>query len=271
MLRAFTVIVASLLLSSCHIFQGKKKDNELNYLKNIEEIAVQASQKNVSAILQEGDRLIISVSAKDLDVVRPFNQNYSSSDMVQSTQISGNTPQQGQTTDAGPSYYVDNGGNIMYPYLGAISAKGKTTEELRDEITSKLRKYIIDPVVNARLVNYKITVLGEVTKPGEYTVTDGRVTLLSALGMAGDLTIYGKRDDVLVVRNIDGEIHKERINLADASFINSPYYHLKQGDVIYVSSNKTRERTAKLDPNNGIYISVASIIVTILALIIRRN
>lgn len=92
------------------------------------------------------------------------------------------------------------------------------------------------------------------------------------LGLAGDLTIYGKRDNVLVVRNVDGNITKERVNLSDANFFNSPYFYLKQGDVIYVSANETREKTSRLDPNAGIYISVASkVVVTILALVFKNR
>lgn len=94
---------------------------------------------------------------------------------------------------------------------------------------------------------------------------------MKAIALAGDLTIYGKRDDILLVRTVDGKIEKARIDLLRSDFINSPYYNLKQGDVIYVSANKTKEKSSRLDPNMPIYISVASIIVTILALVIKNN
>lgn len=270
--KTFIIYVSSVItLASCSVFQKQnKEENDLNYMKNIEQVAVDASLKNSVNTIQPADQLVIVVSGKDLDVVKPFNQNYSSGEMIAGAQAGGNTPSQGSTTLVGPTYIVDSAGNIDFPIIGRLNTTGKTIEEFKSELRNKISRYVINPVVSMKLANYKITVLGEVNKPGEYTVADGKATLLSALGMAGDLTMYGKRDDLLVVRNVNGEISKQRINLADANFINSEYYNLKQGDVIYVSANKTKEKTSKLDPNMPIYISVASIIVTILALVIKK-
>jgi len=105
--------------------------------------------------------------------------------------------------------------------------------------------------------------LGEVTKPGTYVIPDGNTTLLSALGLAGDLTPYGVRNNILIVRNNDGQINKERVDLTSANFINSPYYYLKQNDVVYVQPNSNREKASRVDPNTGLYISVASVIASI--------
>jgi polysaccharide export outer membrane protein len=142
-------------------------------------------------------------------------------------------------------------------------------EALKDELTKKLKKYIIDPTVSVRFANYRVTVLGEVNKPGEYLIPDGKTTLLGALGLAGDLTIYGKRDNILVVREQDGVRTQAYINLTDANFINSPYYHLKQNDVVYVTPNNAKKNSASFGPQTTIYISIASIIVTILALVLK--
>ena len=124
--------------------------------------------------------------------------------------------------------------------------------------------------MSVRNTNYKITVLGEVNRPGTYNIPDARTTLLEVLGLAGDLSIYGNREDILVVRNIDGIMSKERIDLTKADFINSPFFYLKQNDVIIVSPNEAKQKSSRLDPNAGIYISVASIVVTILALIFKN-
>ena len=113
-------------------------------------------------------------------------------------------------------------------------------------------------------------ILGEVNRPGTYNIPEAETTLLGALGMAGDLTIYGNRNDILVLRNSDGTISKERIDLTKADFINSPFFYLKQNDVVIVSPNETKQKVSRLDPNAGIYISVASIVVTILALIFKN-
>ncbi|WP_242589779.1 polysaccharide biosynthesis/export family protein [Kaistella haifensis] len=263
------ILTLTLTLTSCNT---RNKTSKLNYMQNVEQVATEASMNNAASnsTLQVGDQLVILVSGRDLDVVKPFNQNYSSGELIQQSQVPGNVSNQGAVTFSGPTYIVDSEGYIDFPFLGKIDTKGKTIEALRDELHSKIKRYVIDPTVNVRLANFKVTVLGEVNRQGEYIVPNGKATLLNALGMAGDLTMYGKRDDVLLVRNIDGNITKERINLLDANFINSPYFHLKQGDVIYVSSNKTREKTAKLDPNSGLYIGIASIVVTILALVFKK-
>ena len=246
----------------------RENDSELNYMQNIEQIALQASKENFSTTLQAGDQLVIAVSAKDLEVVKPFNQNYSSSEVIQNAQAGGNTPSVGQTVVSGPTYIIDSEGYIDYPVLGRLSTSNKTIEEFSDGLRKLLTRYIINPTVSIRLVNFKVTVLGEVTRPGQYVVADGNSTLLNALGLAGDLTMYGKRDDVLVVRNVDGVISKERINLGDASFIISPYYHLKQGDVIYVSPSRSREIAARQNPNTGLYISIASVTLGLLGLLV---
>ena len=263
----FVLLGLTFALTSC---KTKEKASELNYMQNIEQIAVETSVKNAVSTIQPGDQLVIFVSAKDLDVVKPFNQNYSSGEIVQNAQSGGNMPSSGQTVISGPTYIVDSQGNIDFPVIGRLNTSGKSIEDFKQELRNRISKYIISPTVSVRLSNYKVTLLGEVAKPGQYVIPDGQSTLLNALGLAGDLTMYGKRDDVLVVRSINGEILKERVNLTDANFINSPFYNLKQGDVIYISSNKTKEKTARLDPNAGLYIGVASIVVTILALVFKK-
>lgn len=261
---AFSIIIA-LLLTSC---KSRQSGSDLNYMQNIEKIATDAAAKTNATTLQPGDQLVILVSAKDLDVVKPFNQNYSSGEIIQQSQMSGNTPNTGNTTISGPTYTVDSQGNIDFPVIGKVNAGGKTTEEVRDQLTSKIKRYIINPTVNVRMANFKVTVLGEVNRPGPYLIADSNATILNALGMAGDLTMYGTRDNVLIVRNENGELSKSRINLLDANFLNSPYFNLKQGDVIYVSANETKEKTSKLDPNTNIYLSVAGVAIALAGIIV---
>lgn len=246
------------------------KHQEINYLKNIEEVALQTSLQNAKSTIQTGDQLTILISAKDMDVVKPFNQNYSSGEIVQYSLPSGNAVAQGQKAVSGPSYTVDSEGYIDFPVIGKVDAKGKTIEELKENLREALTKYVKNPIVNIKTSNYKVVVLGEVNKPGTYYIPDGDATLFSALGLAGDLTMYGIRKNVLIVRNIDGQVTKQILDLTDANFINSPYYHLKQNDVIYVSANETKQKTSRLDPNAGIYIAAAGIIVTILALVFKK-
>lgn len=264
--KSFIIIFSFVLffLSSC---SSKKK---LDYLQNIESVALEASTKNAISTIQPNDQLVIMVTAKDMDVVKPFNQNFSSGQILQYSIPSNNAPTQSQTSTSGPTYMVDSQGNIEFPVIGKINTENKTTEELRDILKKEISKYVLNPQISVKNTNYKITVLGEVNRPGTYNIPDARTTLLEVLGLAGDLTIYGNREDVLVLRNIDGTMTKERIDLTKADFINSPFFYLKQNDVIIVSPNETKQKTSRLDPNTGIYISVASIVVTILALIFKN-
>ena len=227
-------------------------------MQNIEQIAKEASQKNVQSTIQPNDQLLIYVTAKDMSITAPFNQGVATD--INKSQVNYSQPNTN-------TVYSD--GYIEFPVLGRISTTGKTVEALKDELTKKLKKYIIDPTVSVRFANYRVTVLGEVNKPGEYLIPDGKTTLLGALGLAGDLTIYGKRDNILVVREQDGVRTQAYINLTDANFINSPYYHLKQNDVVYVTPNNAKKNSASFGPQTTIYISIASIIVTILALVLK--
>ncbi|KXH85486.1 polysaccharide biosynthesis/export family protein [Chryseobacterium kwangjuense] len=260
-------ISLALMLVSCKVNQNKP--NDLNYMQNIEKVAIDASARNSKLTIQAGDQLIILITAKDLDVVKPFNQNYSSSEFVQTNAAAGgNTPNQGATTLTGPTYIVDTEGNIDFPVIGKLNTTDKTLVDFKNELRERMQKYIINPTVNIRLANFKVTVLGEVNRQGDYTITNGQATILNALGLAGDLTSYGKREDVLVIRTENGVISHGRVNLRDADLINSPYYNLKQGDAIIVSSNNTKDILAKQNPNTGLILTGISIAVTAVAVVI---
>jgi polysaccharide export outer membrane protein len=216
--------------------------------------------KNIIPTIQKNDELKIFISAENMDVVRPFNQNY----YVAQSLSPNTTP----TDTGGKSYIVDSEGNIDFPVIGKINVENKTIEGLRDEITKDVSKYVKNPSVTIRIVNFKVTVLGEVNKPGQYIIPEGQTTILNAISLAGDLTMYGERDGVLFIRNENGQIYKDKINLKDANFVNSPYFQLKQGDIIYVLPNKTKEKTAQLNPNTGIYIAVAGTIIGLIGLFV---
>lgn len=246
-----------------------KRYNDLNYMQNIEQVATEASTKNSNSTIQVDDQLIILITAKDMDVVKPFNQNYSSSEMVQTNAYAGsNMPNQGVTTVSGPTYIVDTEGNIDFPILGKINTSSKSLVQFKEELRDRMTKYVINPTVSIRLSNFKVTILGEVNRQGDYTIANGQGTILNALGLAGDLTMYGKRDNVLIIRTEDGKITHGKINLQDASLINSPYYNLKQGDAIIVSSNNTKDITSKQNPNTGLYLTAASIAITAVAVVV---
>jgi len=261
------VVLVTFWLVSCKTNPNAK--NDLNYMQNIEKVAVESSSRNSNSTIQTGDQLVILITAKDMDVVKPFNQNYSSSELIQTNNFAGgNTPNQGMTTISGPTYVVDVDGNIDFPVLGKINTTGKSLVQFKDELRDRMTKYVINPTVSVRLSNFKVTVLGEVNKQGDYVIANGQGTILNALGLAGDLTMYGKRDDVLVIRTENGTVTHGRINLQDADLINSPYYYLKQGDAIIVSANNTKNITSKQNPNTGLYLTAASIAVTAIAVVV---
>lgn len=129
-----------------------------------------------------------------------------------------------------------------------------TIDQFKQSLHTKIVRYIKEPTVSVKLNNFRVSVMGEVTRPGEYIVADGQTNLMKALALAGDLTMYGTRDNVLLVRTIDGKIEKVRIDLTRSDFMDSPYYNLKQGDVIYVSANRTKENFSLRSKYAYIYI-----------------
>lgn len=260
---AFYFLVLSFLFSC-----GVSKD--LNYMQDIEKYAQELADVVQDNTLQPGDELVITITAKDMDVVKPFNQNYSSGEMIQNVQITGNIPNRGQAS-SGPTYRVDSRGVIDFPVLGKIEVNGLSLLEFKEILYQKLTKYIKNPTVNVKLNNFKVSVMGEVARPGYYMLIDGKGTIMEALSMAGDLTIYGLREQVLLIRTIDGKVQTSKIDLTKSDFLHSSHYILKQGDVLYVPANRTKQKMSRLDPNASIYIAVAGILVTILTAILIKK
>lgn len=172
----------------------------------------------------------------------------------------------GSTAPSG--YLVDEAGQITIPILGRLQVAGLTTSAVRAHITKEASKYFNEPTVQVRFANFKITVIGEVAKPATYTVPNEKVTLLDALGMAGDLTIWGKRENILLVRDNDGEKEFIRFNLNSYDTFNSPYFYLKQNDVIYVEPGKGKVASTNAARTQA--ISIAATVVSILTLVISR-
>lgn len=253
----FTLV--ALLFASC---RTQKVDN-YNYLKDIEKVALENSIKNNRNTIQAGDQLVILILAKDMDVAAPFNKTYSSTNNVSQYSSPSSNSQVQATAVAGPTYTVDTNNNIMFPELGLINTKDMTIEGLRDKLVSDLTRYIKNPSVDIKNINFKIAVGGEVNRPGTYVIPDGgATTILNALTLAGEPTTYGVRKDVLILRNIDGQITYNKIDLTSADFVNSPYFYLKQNDYVYVPANDVKEKTSRVNPNTTIYIGAASLLIS---------
>lgn len=166
-------------------------------------------------------------------------------------------------------YLIDGDGNIQFPIIGTVKAAGKTKKELINELNHKISKYVIDPVINIRIMNYKFTVQGEVNKPNTYQITSERISLPEAIAMAGDLNIYGQRNNILILREKNGKTTTHRIDITKPDFINSEFYYIKQNDIIYVEPNKVRANSSAVGPNISVAISIVTLLTTVLSLIIR--
>ena len=168
-----------------------------------------------------------------------------------------------------PTYTIDNNGNIDFPKLGKVSLAGKTRTEAIDYMREKLSGFLVDPGVNITVRNFRVTVLGEVKSPGSYTIDNDRITLLEALGLAGDLTINGVRNNILVVREQNGEKEEFRVDITQRDALNSPAFYLAQNDVIYVEPNKAKLHSSKYTANYSVFISVASLLITVVSVVTR--
>jgi len=184
-------------------------------------------------VIQNNDLLSISVSSLNAEVSAIFNSPNNTP-----VNISSNYGSLGNSA----GYLVNVEGNIYFPIVGAIKASGLTENQLRKNIVKILtdRKLLVDPIVSIRHLNFKVTVLGEVRNPTVITVPNEKITLLEAVGMAGDITIYGKKDNIMVIREDSGRRSIQRLNLNSTELFSSPYYYLRANDIVYVEANKAR-------------------------------
>ena len=245
----FKILFFILLISSITSCVPKKN---ILYLQDASSVA---SGSVYEPYLQPNDILSILVSSQNPEIAAPYNLIDVS---LQSDESLGNQNIR--------TYIIDKNGTIEFPILGPIKIGGLPKSEPIEKIKVLLKDHVKDAVVNLRILNFKISVLGEVAKPSTYTVNSERITLLEALSLAGDLTIYGNRNTIMVIRENEGNKEIERVDITKADFLTSPYYYLTQNDVIYVEPNKTRVNSSAIGPNITIGISALSLIVTIIAL-----
>ena len=203
-----------------------------------------------------GDMLSITVTGLDPLAVAPFNLPL----------VSYATPGTDQLYSAPTlqSYLVDINGNINFPVIGTIQLVGLSKSQAIKLINDKLAPYLKNAIVTLQFLNYKVTVLGEVLRPGQYSISNERVTVLDALGLAGDMTIYGKRNNVLITRENNGKLQFVRLNLNTDEVFRSPYYYLQQNDVIYVEPNSVKSVASQ---NTALYLSALSTFATLIAVI----
>jgi len=167
-------------------------------------------------------------------------------------------------------FLVDSQGNISLPLIGKMNVNGLTTSMIRDSVEAKMKRYLVQPWVNVRLVNFTVTILGEVSRPANYLVATEKTSILDALGMAGDLTIFGKRENVLLIRASTANRQAVRLNLNSSSIFKSPFFYLKQGDVIYVEPDKSKVTSLDATKTRN-YALIASGLSVLIVLLSRIN
>ncbi len=251
------VVIAALVASSC------SSTKNVAYIQNSDSVSLAQSKFLYDARIMPKDQLNITVSASNAEAAMPFNMTIPTAYSVgqQST----------YTTGMLQLYLVDNEGMISFPIIGRIKVGGLTKSEAEKMIEEKIRPYMAEtenPIVTVRMSSYSISVLGEVTRPGSYQVAREKINILEALAQAGDLTIYGVRDKVKLIReDATGKKEIHTLNLNDANIINSPYYYLQQNDIVYVEPNKVKAQNSSVGSMTTLWFSATSILISLVSLL----
>ena len=238
------------------VLNGCASAKKVPYLKNADVVDLEASRMLFDAKIMPKDLLTITVNTLKSDAAAPFNPTLNSvAGMAANSQ----------------GYLVDNDGNIDFPLVGRIHVAGLTKTACQDLIKDKILPYLSkseNPLVTVRMSSYRVTVLGEVKAPGVIQVTTEKMSLLEALAQAGDLTLYGKRDNVMLIReDASGKKTIHRLNLNDANIINSPYFYLQQNDVVYVEPNKVQARNSSISTSTTLFFSFFGIATSLTSLL----
>lgn len=245
--------LCAFLFSSC--FSYKK----VPYLQDAEVVNnLQKELPMYDAKIMPKDLLTITVNTTDPEAAAPFNLTVqSSNNAARSTSLTGQSVLQ--------QYLVSNEGTIDFPVLGSLQVSGLTKSEAENLIRQKLGTYLKEtPIVTVRMSNYKISVLGEVAHPGMFTINNEKVNIFEALALAGDLTIWGKRDNVKLIReDAAGQREIINLNLNKADIITSPYYYLQQNDILYVTPNKTKAKNSDVGQSTTLWFSATSILISL--------
>ncbi len=249
----FLVFASVLFLGSCDT-------KKVTYFNNINEGVITSAVANLEPVIQKSDILSITVTSPNPEATVMFN--------APNTAYATSPGQAAGNIAPAYGYLVNQDGFIEFPSLGKIQAAGLSKQALKEEITKLLldKKLLVEPIVTVRYLNYRVTVIGEVARPAVVAVPNEKISILEAIGLAGDLTIYGRRDNVLLIREEKGAKIVKRINLNSPEIISSPYYYLKSNDVIYVEPNSAKvgsaSRTQQLLPILISGLSFVAIILT---------
>ncbi len=256
-LLAFAALIIS--LGSC----GSSKNIE--YFKNAESVDLSSSKGLFDAKIMPKDLLTITVITSDPKVSYPFNLSVANTLNATGNLSSGQGSLQ--------TYLVDNDGYIKFPVVGELKVGGMTKRQCEELITEKVKPYMSEtekPIVTVKMASFKVSVAGEVKNPGVFAVDQEKISVIEALARAGDLTIYGRRENVMLIReDAAGEKSIHILNLNDANLINSPYYYLQQNDYIYASPNKVQARNSGIGSSITIWLTAVSILTSVASLMVN--
>ena len=254
----FTLLVISMLINGC----GSTKN--VAYFQNSDSVNLQMSKVLYDARIMPKDILSITVNATNPEAAAPFN-------LTVATPLTVSLNANSTTQAALQSYIVDNEGNIDFPLVGKLHLEGLTKNQAEQLILQNIKQFMSEtekPIVTVRMINYKISVIGEVNHPGMFTVANEKINILEALAQAGDLTIYGVRDRVKLIReDKTGQKEIHVLNLNDANIINSPYYYLQQNDIVYVEPNKVKSQNSSVGSMTTLWFSATSILISLTSLL----
>lgn len=266
----FSVVIV-LLITGCNT------NKQIVYVQDAGKLITYTDSTHTAipdAILKVGDLITITVNSTTPEAALPFNLPLIPNQTGFNSYNMGNTM---VTSSAGSlgngtlqNYLVDTNGDIMFPIIGKIHAAGLTKSVLHDYINSKIYPRYIkeEPIISIRYANFKVSVLGEVNRPGVCPIDNEKVSIFEAISLAGDLTIYGKRDNVLLIRETNGKRETVRIDLRDRRLIDSPYYYLQQNDILYIQPNKPKSRSSALSSVETLSISFIGTLISITSLIV---
>ena len=254
-------MILTVMLSSC----GTTRPYV--YMQGQFDTAQLSQVKTVEPVIQKGDLLNIIVYSDDPEATKIFNQPLLGSP-ASSIGISGaNEVTQSAlgTSPTTPGYLVDENGNIEYQILNKLHVEGYTRSQLKDTLVAKLNHYLNNPYCTVRFLNFRFTMLGEITKPSLYSIPSDRINIFEALALSGDITLYGRRENVLIIRENNGVREFGRIDLTKPEVLKSPYFYLQQNDIVYIEQNK--KKSVANDVVTLRNISIATAIVSTAALI----
>ncbi|WP_136465427.1 polysaccharide biosynthesis/export family protein [Flagellimonas onchidii] len=244
--------IITCLITSC------TATKDVVYFQDASQFETLVNDNTANTKFKVDDLISINISTLDPEASAPFN-------------LYRGAAEEGGIRPEQVNYLVDKNGEIDFPVIGKIKIVGLSPGETRELLREKLADYLKNPIINIRIRNFTVTVLGAVNRPGTYPINGEQITIMEALGFAGDINIKGRRDNVMVIRDFDGTKVYNRINLNHKDALKSPVYYLTQNDVVYVEPNKSGKTESSLDQRTSIAISIISLLVTSTVVVLTRN